>query len=47
MALYIHCGFARVVIKKLIKENAEANGTIILAMTSFRSIMTSLENSQV
>ena len=26
MALYIHCGFARVAIKNLIKEHAEANG---------------------
>jgi RNase P protein component len=26
MALYIHCGFARVAIRHLIKEHAEANG---------------------
>ena len=26
MALYIHCGFARVALRNLIKEHAEANG---------------------
>lgn len=26
MALYIHCGFALVAIRNLIKENAETNG---------------------